>query len=383
MTWWKFGRPKRSAGALASLPLLDFASGMGTHFTYDGGFLVPTHGGMDYVNVARIAYATDTTMWFHDGFYVTEMSMPTPVVNADPTAMTRATAVQSYTDFYTPAFADAGNPANGFVLGGMLNDGSDLIMTYYRQYDASNDLEKCIWRMSRTLNTANFPGGGADVLWAGDANFSNNTAAFVGEYLSGIPAEYQSVFGGDAFCGSGNAKSIVTNHSFGPTALVFNRADVNVASEPLPATPLLYYPSGHLTLGAYDSTSPLWGANAMASEPCIIPGSRTMLFLGSNGLGDYCYGPPTADPELEGVLGEGQSYPYCYDPLSGAQAPHSYPYRGQYWAYDLNDLVLSKAGSIPAYQPVPYAYGEVVLPLTGNGSTNIYGPTFYPASGKL
>jgi hypothetical protein len=73
------------------------------------------------------------------------------------------------------------------------------------------------------------------------------------------------------------------------------------------------------------------------------PGTRSVLYFGKHGLGDYCYGTG------------GSSGGDCYDPDSTSQGTHAYPYRSQVWAYDANELVAVKNGTKNAYDVVPYA----------------------------
>jgi hypothetical protein len=71
-------------------------------------------------------------------------------------------------------------------------------------------------------------------------------------------------------------------------------------------------------------------------------GTRTVLYFGKHGLGDYCYGSG------------GSSGGSCYDPDSSSQGTHAYPYRSQVWAYDANELVAVKNGTKNAYDVRPY-----------------------------
>ena len=61
-------------------------------------------------------------------------------------------------------------------------------------------------------------------------------------------------------------------------------------------------------------------------------GTRTVLFFGKHGMGNYCYGTG------------GSSGGDCFDPDDSSKGIHSYPYRSQVWAYDANDLIAVKNG---------------------------------------
>ena len=73
------------------------------------------------------------------------------------------------------------------------------------------------------------------------------------------------------------------------------------------------------------------------------PGTSTVLFLGSTGIGNYCYGEAAA----------------CGDPTNSSKGEHAYPYRAYAWAYSANDLAAVKAGTMQPWQVVPYATWEL------------------------
>jgi hypothetical protein len=92
-----------------------------------------------------------------------------------------------------------------------------------------------------------------------------------------------------------------------------------------------------------------------------------VLFFGSTGVGDYCYGD--AAP--------------CGDPSNSSKGEHAYPYRAFMWAYNANDLAAVHSGSRQPWSVTPYAtwqlsaIGDVPIDF-GTG-----GAAFDPATKRL
>ena len=129
----------------------------------------------------------------------------------------------------------------------------------------------------------------------------------------------------------------------------------------VPATPLLYYPGAHPTLGPWDGSGAVYGGTTQINGLAIIAGTRTALYFGRNGMGPFCYGNGTSDQSLAGTIGPDNEV-YCYDPSSTAKGQHAYPYQYQIWAYDLNDLAAVKAGTKQPWDVAPYGVWPFALP---------------------
>jgi hypothetical protein len=188
-------------------------------------------------------------------------------------------------------------------------------------------------------------------------------ANYVSGLLANVPAEWQSALGGPALTGN-CCVSIISNTSWGPAAFAFNPASIGQAS--VSATPLLYYNADHPTLGQYNSTEPneVWGQSTMIRGVTIIDGTRTLLFFGSTGIGEPCYGTTTNDPEQHNDPNPAGHH-WCYDPPNGGTSGnHAYPYRFQLWSYDLNDLADVKANpeTNKPWDPVPTVWPLTDLP---------------------
>ena len=235
-------------------------------------------------------------------------------------------------------------PQTGDRLGGLLvKDG--LIGSLYYSFDTANSQERSHFKHSLTLTAT--PGTLSQV---GAAKQSGFTAGF----MTLIPVEHQARLGGDALTGQ-CCISIITRTSSGPAAFAFTASKIG---EPVVAAqPLLYYPADHATLGSWTSLAPnpVFNMSTLVNGMAIIPGTNTLIYVGSTGLGKSCYGPGTGDLSLVGTVPSYGGEPYCYDPTFYGKAPHSYPYAYYAWLYNLNDLAAVKAGTKQPWDVTPYA----------------------------
>ncbi len=152
-------------------------------------------------------------------------------------------------------------------------------------------------------------------------------------YIGSVPPEWQSLVGGDCFMGGG-PQSINSNTSCGPVFVAFNGANVSSGSGTLASTTLLGYNGGAGAAGTwiFYETNPVNGG-------AIIPGTRTMLYFGSEGETNSQYGQP---PNVHG------------DQCLTGSGFHAYRYRQCFWAYDMRDLIDVKNGVKQRYEPRPY-----------------------------
>lgn len=203
--------------------------------------------------------------------------------------------------------------------------------------------------------------------------------------LGSVPSAWQSVLGGDCFVYAGNSFSLVSSQSYGPSAFGFNCADVVSAGQTTVAgaTPWVMYPGNHQTLGGWDTwadapagptgTGELFEISSNIYGAVIIPGTRTMVFMGRQGRGPACYGPgvPEGDPRIGQPYG---NFVYCEDPEISDEGDHSWPYQHQVWMYDLLDFVKVINGDInpstgTAWKPwdvLPYEFTAHTFPITTN-----------------
>jgi hypothetical protein len=343
--------------------------------TYIGSFKVPhgKNGGVQDAGLGwggeAIAYNPTNNSLFISGHaydnYVGEISIPTPIISDNLAKLNTASMLQNLynvTEGHLSHLEQGGGSYGGEVrIGGLIKNGSKLVGSTYIYYDGSDKAYLSHWSSGLKLSST------GDFL--GNYRLSGTQgASFVAGYMTDIPSAYQSTLGGTHLTGS-CCLSIITRTSWGPAVSVFNAADVGVVN-PIPSTTLMYYDESHPTLGYYGDAAPNIYFNGTTRIRGIIfpPGSRSVLFIGENGIGSYCYGTGSA----------------CGDPTNDYQGNHAYPYRFQIWAYDVNDLIAVKNGTKLPWHPTPYA----IIPLPRqSGLPDVSGVTggsaYDPATQRL
>jgi len=191
----------------------------------------------------------------------------------------------------------------------------------------------------------------------------------VGGYMAPIPPEWQSSLRGTALTGH-CCTSIISHQSKGPSAFAFNPADLGVKN-PVPTSALVYYGSGHETLGSYTSSglpNPVYNMSTLITGIVFPNGTRSVIFYGSTGLGAPCYGEGGA----------------CNDPVDPYKGTHAYPYGYYIWMYDANDFAAVSNGSKNPWDIIPYYHGVLELPYTPtNSRQHLGGAVFDPATKRI
>jgi len=172
--------------------------------------------------------------------------------------------------------------------------------------------------------------------------------------------------------------AIVGRTSSGPAVFVFNPTDLG-AKNPIPASPLVYYPLNH-PLADWGSTNPYYNGTTAIKGVVFPQGTRSILFFGRHGIGTFCYGPGTSDPTQAGKPADGGVDTYCYDPQDGSKGTHAYPYVSQVWSYDVSDLLKVKNGQMQPWSVKPYAVWSLNVPIAG---ANIGGAAYDPQTGRI
>jgi hypothetical protein len=173
---------------------------------------------------------------------------------------------------------------------------------------------------------------------------------------------------------------IISRTSFGPSAFAFHPGQLGELS-PVPTRPLVYYPRSHPALGQWDANwNPRHGVEfngATSIRGVVFPhGTRSLLFIGTQGIGHFCYGEGTDDPRLDGKPTPDGSV-YCYDPDDASKGTDAYPYVPEVWAYDARDLAAPRQGHLRPWQVKPYATWRLNL-LYGSGP--VVAPPTTPAT---
>jgi hypothetical protein len=302
------------------------------------------------------------------GGKVAEITIPAPVASAHIDALPFAEIVQPFADPAEGRMSEIGGDAN---LAGLLVFGGRLYGTGSIYYDANN--AQAVSHFSRPLRLGTK--GAGPMRRVGE----NGKLGFVAGYMATVPPEWQTRLGGPAITGQ-CCIPIISRTSWGPAAFAFDPAELG-RGEAVDAAPLLYYDSHHPTLGPYEGSSATFGGTSMVSGLALIAGTRTALFVGSNGTGPFCYGNGTGDQSLANTAGPDGTR-YCYDPSTSDKSQHAYPYRYQMWAYDLNDWASVRAGRKEPWEVKPYDVWPFEFPVLVP-QTRIAGVAYDPGRRRL
>ncbi len=245
------------------------------------------------------------------------------------------------------------------VLSGLLVHDRRLFASGIISYDANNT--QTVSHFTRSLSL--LEKSASPLQRVGDPG----KAGFVAGYMATVPIEWRTLLGAPAITGQ-CCVSIVSRTSLGPAAWAWDPQEL-VSGRPARASSLVHYESNHTTLGPWNGSNPTYGGTTMVGGVALINGTRTAVFLGSNGTGPFCYGDGVPNRAAAEKTGN------CYDPARADKGQHAYPYRYQMWAYDLNDWAAVKAGTKQPWEVVPYAVWPFELPFPEPG-TKIGGVAF-------
>ena len=263
-----------------------------------------------------------------------EVAIPSLVNSNNILQLQFATFLQGFYDTTEGTMPQVSSDG-GASLSGLLVRGDRLYGSANIYYDANNVQRVSHYSHSTTLSQ---PGvSGMRQVW------EDQKTGFVSGYMATVPDEWQALLGGPAITGQ-CCIPVTWRTSWGPSAFAFNPDNVNSMAK-VPATPLLYYPQEHPTLGIWEKSDPTYGGTTQIMGVAILAGTRTALYFGRNGTGAWCYGNGTSDQSLVGTRGSDGAI-YCFDPTSTAKGQHAYPYNYQIWAYDLNEFAAVKALSL-------------------------------------
>ncbi len=260
-----------------------------------------------------------------------------------------------------------GNSAGNNFIYGMLSFNGRLIVASANSYDA--DSSQTASHGASSFNLASQ----TDFTGYYGFNAEANPRS-LGGYMTTIPSEWQSLFGGPALTGN-CCLSIIAASSTGPALTVFNPDDVGVKN-PIPGKTLLFYPLGHDFM--LDNFNTLSGGT---SKGIAFPaGSSSVLFIGRSSNKEYCYGPGTNDQSLHGKKTDGGTW--CYDPCDSSKGGHGYPYYHQVLAYDAHELLQVKNGQKQPWEIMPYATWQLDE-MNNSGCAGIKAAGFDQDSGRL
>jgi hypothetical protein len=240
------------------------------------------------------------------------------------------------TAVFLQPFAGIAAPKLGALGSGQLRIGGNLVYhdrlytTGFVYYDAS--ASQTLSHFSRSLDLS-----APDLR--GPYRVGNKGAGFYSGYMTAVPPEWQDKLGAPAMTGN-CCLSIISRTSYGPSVSAWDPQNNGIS-----ARILLAYDQDHQTLGSYGASGshPVFNGTTRITGIFFPAGTASVLFYGSTGVGNYCYGEAAA----------------CNDPSNTWRGEHAFPYHAYIWAYDANDLAAVRSRSKRAYQVKPYATWEL------------------------
>lgn len=341
---------------------------------YQGGFRVPDESNGESFSYGgqQLAYNPITDSLFIGSLHskVAEVSIPSLVKTDRAQDMPVASVLQP---FHDPAEGRLRDIApDGVVLDGLLVHDGRLYGTGLIYYDASNSQRVSHFSRSLDLTRAETP----RIHQVGETG----KAGFVAGYMATVPQDLRAALGAPAVTGQ-CCISIISRSSYGPALFAWNPVDLG-RRDPLPATPLLYYPQDHATLGKWEGTNEVFGGTTEVAGVAVISGTSTVLFAGRNGMGPFCYGEGTPD-QRKAAEPQAGGEKFCYDPTSTDKGQHAFPYRLQFWAYDAGDLAKVREGDKKPWDVRPYAVWPFELPAIGDPYPRLGAMAYDPARRRL
>ncbi len=347
---------------------------------YLGGFALPKSSRFGQFGTSEFEYGGHALAIYHDPgtgntvLYIeghdqypgqiAAVQVPSTVVNGSNwSSLPVASVTHNFVDATAPV-GPAPDPAsckgNASYVYGMLAYGDQLVMSAACSYGGSQSTSHGV--RSLDLGVSNFQG------WYGfESGVVAPPRALAGP-MAAIPNEWQTTLKGVALTGN-CCMSVISSTSAGPSATVFNPADVG-AKKPIPGKTVLYYPLTNPVCGALHcetTQNNIFNLTTRLGGIAWPSGTRSVLFIVAMGVGPFCYGTAIA----------------CKDPAMGdAKGPHAPPYQYQILAYDAKDLVAVEQGKQQPWDPKPYA----VIPLNGmpdSGTYYIQGAVLDPATNRL
>jgi hypothetical protein len=340
---------------------------------YQGAFRLPkgsfgsTSGiGFEYGG-HPVTYNPANNTLFISGYDIltAEVSIPTPVAGNKLGSLNTAVVIHNFVDAYEGKRKQVDpTEVNGIAIGGGLFYENSFYMSVFDFYDAEANQATSHFIRPQSLAASGQVQGPFKV---GALN-----PGFYSGYMGLIPVEWRSAFGGPAITGN-CCLPIITRTSLGPAAFVFNPVHLGVVN-PVPAKPLVYYPSEHPTLGTYSASPeiPNLYYNGMSEVKGVVFPSQTrsVLFFGRQGTGKFCYGT--------GGAGNGE----CYDPVSGDKGGHAYPYIYYVWVYDALELLKVKNDQKKPWDVIPYEMWTLSFPF-GLADARILGADYDAQTNRI
>ncbi|WP_435009055.1 YncE family protein [Tundrisphaera lichenicola] len=249
------------------------------------------------------------------------------------------------------------------AIGGLMVVNGQLVGTAFNTYDGTGRVRQSHFKLD-SLNLASARARGLYQV-------GNLGGGFVGGYMTQIPTEWHSTLGSSYLTGQA-ALSIISRTSYGPSAFGFDPNKLGAGVNR--AIPYVYYDQNHQKLGRYNSNPPtlfnatVGGSDVTSLNAVFVPQTRSVLFFGSIGTGNYYYGE-AADAN---------------DPNRPYKGVHSVggKYAFQVWAYDALDFAAVKKGRKKPWDVKPYSTWRFHFPHP-DGFKTLGGVAFDPSTGRF
>lgn len=312
------------------------------------------------------------------GLHLAEFQVPAKLgTTSNAALLPEATILQPFADLGSLLTTDAGGLAQqpeldylNLNIGGLLVTQGGLTGGMFMGYRGENPEESTHTHFRTTttnlseLTTSTFRGL-LDIRPEG----SEFRGRLLGGYMAEVPAQWRDWIGASFVTGAAGLNRIQSSSS-GPALFGF---DAN-APEHSMADPLVYYPYGN-ALQWMDpvgkrlaAAQPLFNGTTKVEGVAFVPGTRSVIFLGSNGLTQIGYGMGSEFRDKARVY-------KGYHALNGV-------YKYQIWSYDIDDFVSVRNGTKAPWQIRPTTVMNFDLP-TPEPSKYLGGTAFDPATGRL
>lgn len=245
------------------------------------------------------------------------------------------------------------------TVGGMLHYQGKLIVNAYEYYDGPADNTLTTLVINDSSNLANS---------SVDGFFGLQGRVHAAGWMSPVPTDWQDVLGGQWITGNSSYIPIISRLSVGPSAFIFDPADL-AGKNSVPTITLLDFSLDNpLHKDLLNQThNKLWNHLSRAIIGFIPHGTSTYVTVGFSGghNSGVCYKciPKGKTSECGG---------FC--------ARDKNDYHLMYWLWDVNQLAKVRQGKIRPHQLIPYEYGIMDAPFP---ATELGGGSFDPETGQL
>ncbi len=352
-------------------------------FKYVGAFQVPagTIGsntfefGGNALAFNRANHSLFMASNFDHGLNIAEVQIPATLSSTGvASSMNVATVLQPFVNLSSLLTINAGGVVTtpnlsyeNLSLGGLLVAGNGLTGGMFMGYngaepeDSSHSHFRTTGLDLQSLSASSFAG-----LIDIRSNADSASGRVRGGYMTEVPDQWKAWIGADFVTGAAGQNRIQYSSS-GPALFGFDAISPAGSSD----KPLVYYPHGRALQWVEGRTAApqlLFNGTTQVNGVAFVPGTRSVIFIGSNGLSSIGYGV--------GSVFNDRVRPY--------QGFHSQNgnYQYQIWAYDIDDFMSVRNGTLASWEIKPTSVVNFNLP-TPEPSKYLGGTAFDASTGRL